>query len=579
MSDKIEIQGKTVEAAVSEALLQMGARRDEVEIKVLEEPKSGFMGFLGGRAARVLVRKKRSRRGGGRDHRVDDGDYQAHNLGNGRGPQRRGSPRRPSGDKPKESNDSRQASRQPEREEKSGSRRGSRGRGGRGRSQGASTRDQKPDQKQDQRPGQRSDQRSGQKPGQRSEQRAGQRSGQRPEQRSEQKRGPKSDQNLNQKPNQTPDQTPDQKPNQKQAQASDRKPDKRRGRPGLGSGRKKDQTRTPRERTKPAAAAREDSTPREEVPIRPLRQEPVQASPAPVAPVVHEETKPITPKEEVTVSKPVKQRRVFGGLGSRLKKKQDPSQAPEAENQVAEGPSAASAPRTVESTPSTPAAPSYERRPRERRTPSYGSAHGGEELVLGDIKGTKYAKRIDAVTEEGLDEALTELTDALLARAGFPCQCETFPGEYRQIKVTTDEDNAGMLIGRHGQTVDAVEHLVERMASNAIDARARINLDINDYRMRREEMLGERVAEVAEKIRETGRPFHMEPMSGRERRIVHLETEALDGLRTFTMDGSGGKHVVIALEEEASQDEEVAGDEPVVDHPSEGVDELNDSDT
>ena len=85
MSDRIEIQGKTVEAAVSEALLQMGARRDEVEIKVLEEPKSGFMGFLGGRAAKVLVRRKRSRnRGGGRDHRVNDNDYQAHNLGKGK---------------------------------------------------------------------------------------------------------------------------------------------------------------------------------------------------------------------------------------------------------------------------------------------------------------------------------------------------------------------------------------------------------------------------------------------------------------------------------------------------------------
>ena len=60
MTDKIEIQGKTVDAAVSEALLQLGARRDEVEIKVLEEPKTGFMGILGGRAAKVLVRRKRS---------------------------------------------------------------------------------------------------------------------------------------------------------------------------------------------------------------------------------------------------------------------------------------------------------------------------------------------------------------------------------------------------------------------------------------------------------------------------------------------------------------------------------------
>ena len=59
MSDKIEIQGKTVDEAVSEALLQMGARRDEVEITVLEEPKSGFLGILGSRQARVLVRKRR----------------------------------------------------------------------------------------------------------------------------------------------------------------------------------------------------------------------------------------------------------------------------------------------------------------------------------------------------------------------------------------------------------------------------------------------------------------------------------------------------------------------------------------
>jgi spoIIIJ-associated protein len=189
-------------------------------------------------------------------------------------------------------------------------------------------------------------------------------------------------------------------------------------------------------------------------------------------------------------------------------------------------------------------------------------------VILGGIKGVKYAKALGSVTEEGLDEALTELTDGMLARAGFPCQCETLPGEYRQIKVTTDDASAGMLIGRHGQTIDAVEHLVERMASNAIDARARINLDINSYRMRREESLGERVAEVAAEIRESGRPFHMEPMSARERRIVHMETEKLGGLRTFTMDGSGGKHVVIVLEDEVQEAE----------HRDEDAEELNNSD-
>ena len=162
MSDKIEIQGKTVEAAVSEALLRMGARRDEVEIKVLEEPKSGFMGFLGGRAAKVMVRKKRSRgRGGsGRDFRVDDDNYQAHNLSGGRG---RGSRRRPSGDSGGSggsggSRDRKNEGQEAGREEKSRNRRGSRGRGGRGRNQEAAGRKPAQDQQRDQQKDQQKDQ-------------------------------------------------------------------------------------------------------------------------------------------------------------------------------------------------------------------------------------------------------------------------------------------------------------------------------------------------------------------------------------------------------------------------------------
>ena len=92
---------------------------------------------------------------------------------------------------------------------------------------------------------------------------------------------------------------------------------------------------------------------------------------------------------------------------------------------------------------------------------------------------------------------------------------------------------------------------------------------INNYRLQREESLVERLGEAAASIRESGRPFHMEPMSPRERRIVHLEAENIDGLRTFTMDGSGGKHVVIALDEEA----EAAAETPVDSQPK--VDEPN----
>ncbi len=539
MSDKIEIQGKTVEAAVSEALLQMGARRDEVEIKVIEEPKSGFMGFIGGRAAKVLVRRKRSRsQGGGRDHRVNDEDYQAHNLGKGQGRSRGGS-RGSAGSSPKGGGERPQASSDNARGEKNGSRRGSRGRGGRGRNQEAAGRDQA----QGQRQGQRQDRPQGQRQGQQQDRPQGQRQDQQQGQRQDRNQGQpnaRGQGSLGRNRRGDRDNRQPAKQETRQDNQQDNRPDQR--------------TRAPQENTRPVQAAREDFAPRKETPIRPLKQEPVPTPVVSAPPTpVREETKAIEPKKEITVTKPNKPRRGFGGLGSRIKEKRLAAQAPPAESPaVEETPAVNETPRVAQA----PVAPMSRPRPerRERRPSSYSSSHAGEEVVLSGIKGVKYAKPVGKVTDEGLDEALTELTDAMLARAGFPCQCETFPGEYRQIKVTTDDASAGMLIGRHGQTVDAVEHLVERMASNAIDARARINLDINNYRMEREESLVERVTEAGEKVHQTGRSVHMEPMSGRERRIVHLETEKLDGLRTFTMDGSGGKHVVIALEEEATQE-------------------------
>jgi spoIIIJ-associated protein len=275
----------------------------------------------------------------------------------------------------------------------------------------------------------------------------------------------------------------------------------------------------------------------------------VSASLAPV----REETMAIEPKKEVAVTKTNKPRRGHGRLGSRIKEKQRAALAPPVESPPVEKSTPGNeAPHMQRAYAEPMSSPRSER--QARRPSSYSSSHASEEVVLSGIKAIQYAKPVGKVTDEGLDETLTELTDAMLARAGFPCRCETLPGEYRQVKVTTDDASAGMLIGRHGQTVDAVEHLVERMASNAIDARARINLDINNYRMHREESLVERVAESAAKVRETGRPVHLEPMSGRERRIVHLETEQIEGLRTFTMEGSGGKHVVIAMEDEAGQE-------------------------
>jgi spoIIIJ-associated protein len=188
-----------------------------------------------------------------------------------------------------------------------------------------------------------------------------------------------------------------------------------------------------------------------------------------------------------------------------------------------------------------------DRRSRDRDSAPAGDLEPDTMIATGR-KATKYAQPVREVGEDELNPTIVELTTGMLMRAGFPCRCEVKDDEYRQVRVITGDDSAGMLIGRHGSTVDAVEHLVERMMGIAAGDRVKMNLDINNYRRRREDTLAERVAEAVERVRETERDYHVEPMCARERRLVHLAAEEYEGIRTYTLMRSGDKHVVIALD-------------------------------
>ena len=179
------------------------------------------------------------------------------------------------------------------------------------------------------------------------------------------------------------------------------------------------------------------------------------------------------------------------------------------------------------------------------------------------VRATDIVQPLRGVASEDVPGSLERLTGELLARAGFPCRCEVKQGEYHLVKIVTDDSSAGILIGRRGSTVDAVEHLVERMGSMAAGDRVPMNLDINNYRRRREEALIERTQALIEKVNSTGREIHLEPLSARERRIVHLEVAKAEGLRSYTIATSSGKHVVIARDDQRVGEEDEGIETPV----------------
>ncbi len=113
-------------------------------------------------------------------------------------------------------------------------------------------------------------------------------------------------------------------------------------------------------------------------------------------------------------------------------------------------------------------------------------------------------------------------------------------------RFVVEGDGAGIVIGRHGQTLDAIEYLMSRIASHAAGHPVRIALDVENYRERRQESLEQTARRAAEKARATGRPVTLSPMSPRDRRIVHVALSDGHGVATRS-EGEGGFRRVVVL--------------------------------
>src|SRR5258706_355323 len=107
------------------------------------------------------------------------------------------------------------------------------------------------------------------------------------------------------------------------------------------------------------------------------------------------------------------------------------------------------------------------------------------------------------------------------------------------------------LIGREGETLAALQHLVARMlrARSPEDAIPRVEVDVAGFRDRRVESLRELARELIEEVRETGNEASTEPLSAIERRVVHLEVAEVEAFTTVSIGDGLFKRVVIRREE------------------------------
>jgi spoIIIJ-associated protein len=107
-------------------------------------------------------------------------------------------------------------------------------------------------------------------------------------------------------------------------------------------------------------------------------------------------------------------------------------------------------------------------------------------------------------------------------------------------------ENLGILIGKHGQTLDALQYLANLTANHGLlEARVRIILDVEDYRSRREETLRHLAFRLADKVRHTGEKIMLEPMNRHERKIIHMALQDNYKVTTYSAGDEPYRKVVI----------------------------------
>lgn len=170
------------------------------------------------------------------------------------------------------------------------------------------------------------------------------------------------------------------------------------------------------------------------------------------------------------------------------------------------------------------------------------------EPTKGILKFGAKPARVRATRREDADSAPDTILKELLNRMGINADIEAEEIEGNtQLNMLTDVP--ALLIGRHGQTLDALERLLNCILNKESDAKNRVFIDAAGYRVRREQSIVELAHQVAAKVRHTGREVVLAPMSPRDRRIIHLTLKTDNVVHTYSQGEGDTRRVVVTTEE------------------------------
>ena len=167
--------------------------------------------------------------------------------------------------------------------------------------------------------------------------------------------------------------------------------------------------------------------------------------------------------------------------------------------------------------------------------------------------GATDAKISVSYSEDGEDTALDFIRKLIDDMALEGLTVAKKEGSNGDVLITVDGDNAGVLIGHHGETLEAIQYLANLAANKKVAGEkreyVRVTVDVEGYRAKREASLRALARRMSAKVIKNKKSVMLEPMNPYERRIVHSEVQGIAGVSTNSIGSENNRRVVIFLDD------------------------------
>ncbi len=147
-------------------------------------------------------------------------------------------------------------------------------------------------------------------------------------------------------------------------------------------------------------------------------------------------------------------------------------------------------------------------------------------------------------------QAIRAFLSGLLEQMESSAQIHIYLPEKGRYKVILEGKNLGGLIGRRGETLDAIQQLTSYAVNRSGGGRVRVQLDAEGYREKREQSLQHLARKTAAKAVKYRRSFTLEPMNAYERHVIHTALQEVDGVSTYSIGTEPNRRVVVAYGQE-----------------------------